>query len=566
MRLSAWLCGVALLAACGDDKPPIADATCTFGPDCPPAHAICDWTAAQPCTCVAGYTMNGEAQCVWTGVVVDPGFQTTTAWSAGGARIGSDVNGQYDIDPGVAEFSGNALCNLARVTQTLTMPKYSLAEPLVIETRFRPSEVPRGLAVGIGGVWHNALTNLDYLGPSGVNQGSSLLRTCLGPEAYAPESSAGPDAQIDLAVMPSWAAANCADPGSAVILDHVEIKPAGPGQCPTPGTANNGDFEGDGGWDLQMNASGSPGATTVEEAVGEGGTRGAHFHILATCVYAVARDRISIPTSIASPAISYYARASAAMSQEVVVAGLATQIPVGTAGSTTRFCLPPAVRGSVQWFDTHSDSFPAGTCFLPPSAPGDVFIDNLKVVDDPACGTNPAIADPGFEAVGHPLLGAKLAKGDLALGARAVNDPTNAHSGNGVLELSADVGCQLPAFVASVRVPRVAGPDGPALEFFYKAPPPGQYTFAAGPTGWTVAGAISSADDVPIGGPMLVRDSAYHRAFVCLDPKLADRAQRISFALTTTATPCTNRNVAIPRETAFVDDLAVTTDPSCPAM
>ena len=94
-----------------------------------------------------------------------------------------------------------------------------------------------------------------------------------------------------------------------------------------------------------------------------------------------------------------------------------------------------------------------GTCAQVVNA--ESVYDNLKFVNDPTCGTDPAITDPGFESTGNSLFGAfSIVGGSIA---RAANDPTNAHSGSGVLQLSVNLTCDDPGFTANVVTPPASG-------------------------------------------------------------------------------------------------------------
>lgn len=155
----------------------------------------------------------------------------------------------------------------------------------------------------------------------------------------------------------------------------------------------------------------------------------------------------------------------------------------------------------------------------------------------------PAIADPGFES------------GDLATtytsgtgAARSIEDP-RARSGVRVLELKLR-SCPSSAY-AHVRVlaPPPAHDAGPALAFWFRMTAGAHAALRVHTHG-------GSADDLE-----LPRDLQWRRGVMCLDPKLAGRAQELVFSWSATS-PCAGD---IPAERALLDDLEVTVDPSCPA-
>ena len=60
----------------------------------------------------------------------------------------------------------------------------------------------------------------------------------------------------------------------AEMVDHIEIKPADPGECPTPGKVLNGDAESDGGWVLEgSSANGNPFSTMIEAGLSGKGSQ-----------------------------------------------------------------------------------------------------------------------------------------------------------------------------------------------------------------------------------------------------------------------------------------------------
>ncbi|MBS1119975.1 MAG: hypothetical protein H6Q90_2203 [Deltaproteobacteria bacterium] len=547
--LLIWLCG------CGEVQPLASDATvdpctgtcqCRVDADCTVAHSVCDDRITdRSCECAAGYTEAVAGTCAWSGVIADPGFQSMTRWTLGAAIVvDTNLNVAGMIDPGAAVFTNVPLCALERVSQGAEMPRLSRAEPLVIVTTYR--YVAEGMlsdvvapAVGVGSVWHDEM-------PFSFGD-FTTSRFCLGASQYAPESSTGKGAPTQVELMPAKRSFDCPSPTSGFNLeiDHVEIKPADPGECPAPGTASNGDAEADGGWAFNVLFSNGVDNSTakIESGFGEAGSRAARLFMHHRCDGVSLLNKISISNSpmLASPAISIFNRTSSSATTLWNIGGVPLPAISGSGQPTTiRMCAPAFMRGGAFTLTANIDS--QGLCSDAPNF--ESAFDNFKVINDPSCGTDANLTDPGFESP-LTLIGAQATQGRSL--ARTLNDPANAHTANGVLQLSVDHPCEGPTWQANIVTPASAGASGPALTFFYKATPKSTYAFSA-------SNAVASL--VP------VLDNQYHQGTLCLDPKLVGRNQAVRFAMSGGAGTCAN---VLPAETAFVDDLALTTDPSCPA-
>lgn len=554
-----WLVLVCLVFGCGDVVKGNSDAAtldadpctgvceCRVDTECTAAHTGCDdQITSRTCECVAGYTKNLSGACEFSGIVEDPGFQASSAWTPNGAAIDVNLNEAGMIEPGAARFTGmDGICNLPRVTQSLSMPKLSRAEPMVANITYRTktssfAAVPP--AFGIGGNWQDAL-------PEHAAYGSE--RFCLGAGAYAPEPTQGLGATKLLELMPVGlpAFAACSDPGISIEIDRFDIVVANPNECPVPGTAINGDVEATGGWLLTGSSSnGNPFTTTIEPAIGEANSRAVRLFTRNRCSIVRADNVVSVPSveGVPSPALSYFNKTTASQS------GVATEFSLGqvslpainASGTaiTRRVCMPAFMRGGV--FRFHAGMDISGACAEQVDA--ESIIDSLKVINEPSCGNDPNITDPGFES-SVELIGAQSTPGRSL--ARILSDPMEAHSGTGVLQLSVMQLCDGASWSANVVVPAAMGAAGPALAFFYKATPANHYTFG-----------VSSSGLVRFA-PTL--DNAYHEGTVCLDPKIAGRNQIVQFGMTGGSGLCATTH---PPETAIVDDLRVTTDPSCPAL
>ena len=532
-----------LLLGCGEvgDVPPSSspgETECAVDSDCTAAHTAC--TASSTCDCVAGYAANASGTCEWSGVISDPGFQAVDSWT--GAKVDTTFDDLEMSEPGVARYAGDDLCNLARTTQTITMPTWSRSQPLVAAMSYRatePSYVGNAPAFGIAGMWQDTVP--------GLFGGFVRIRTCLGPSQYAPESTAGLGAAVTVSIAPAQPPSMCDDQRSLEI-DRFEIVPALPDECPSPGTALNGDAEGDGGWTFYTSGFvGPPLVAAIKDQVGEATTRGVLMFAFDQCATLKAFDRITIPDAreIASPALVFFNKASGNAVQTEVQLGQLTMPTIAATGSaaTYKACVPAFMRGGSYEFQASLTL--TASCTNPAPEFAESVLDNVRIVDDPSCGTA-AVVDPGFESP-NALVGASWTPGRSAVVATTTS--TSAHNGAGVLQLTASQLCADASWQANVVVPEPAGAGGPALKFFYKAPPRNNYVFDVSST--------SPATFLP------TLDNLYHQGTFCLDPKLAGRNQAVTFAMAGGSGSCA---VTHPPETAFVDDLSVTLDPNCPAM
>jgi hypothetical protein len=545
LKCFAW--SVVLLVACGEVVPVSPDAPgdpctgtceCRVDTDCT-AHAVCDdQVTSRVCTCAAGYARDAGGACAWSGVIKDPGFSSATMWTIdGAAAIDGNLNQAGMVDPGAAHWApGDALCKMSRITQSVVMPRYSRAEPLVAQVSFRFSGRFDVLApsVGFGTAFSDALQ--ATAGPW------RTARLCLGGGQYAPESSTGAGVAMPLTLMANRLGFEC---GTIDVMhvDRVEVVPANPNECPAPGDAANGDAEGAGGWSFNVTGSSTG---TFAAGGGEAGTKGARLYLHQRCDGATALEPISIPTAtaVASPALSFFHRATNLSTTFVSLGGVSLPSLGGTgSGVTHRLCIPPFMRGAVFNLQASMNSG-SGTCTDVVGL--ETVFDSVKIINEPTCGTDATITDPGFESP-LGLVGATSTPGKSI--ARTLNDPSLAHSGNGVLQLSETSTCYDPTWVANIITPAVSGTEGPALSFFYRA--------AAGVT--TRFGVSAGA------GPAFtpIQDGEWHQGVVCLNPVLRGRNQNVHFSVRFQSGTC---DQVITAETAYIDDLVVTTDASCPAM
>lgn len=547
----AW--SLVLLVACGEVRSnPDADADpctgtceCRVDTDCAGAHTACDdQVTNRVCACAAGYLKNAGSACAWSGVIQDPGFSSTTMWTIdGAATIDGNLNQAGMVDPGAAHWAaGDAICKLSRITQNVVMPRLSRAEPLVTQVSFRSDSLFGGKldslspSIGFGATFEDVQQQISFTWRT--------TRICLGSGQYAPESSTGAGAAMPLTVMANKTGIKC-NFGSTLDLDHIEVVPANPNECPAPGEAANGDAEGTGGWVFSATGGSGGSTATFAAGAGEGGTKGARLFVNQRCDAPSALDPISMPTAAAvpSPALSFFHRATNLSTTQVNLGGLTLPTLGGTgSGVTHRLCIPAFMRGAVFNLEASMNAG-SGTCTDVVNL--ETVFDNVKIINDPSCGTDATITDAGFES---PL---ELASATSVPGksiARTLNDPTQAHTGNGVLQLRETVTCNNPSWSANIVTPPASGNAGPAVSFFYRAAPGTLTRFSAVASG-------------PAFTP--IQDAQWHQGLVCLNPYLHGRNQSATFAVRFQSGQC---DAAMAAETAYVDDLVVTTDPSCPTM
>jgi hypothetical protein len=509
---------------------------CRVDADCPGAHAVCfDQVTSRTCTCAAGYTA-GAGGCGWTGVVDDPGFnQMNDHWMASPMAMlePAAVMGPGMKDPGLAAVTAmNFQCQDAGfVSQMLTMPRRSRAEPLVFQATYAasakhgPTAPDPAVAVGVGWYDHQlASANLGY----------KTSTQCLGGAHFAPESSTGPGAQLPL-VVTMGTQGHC-DFGAELDIDHLEILPAAtPDTCPDPGVVPNGDAEGTGGWTFQIGGSGGESAAIVQ-GVGSNGSAGVKLFAAQRCDLARATVPVSVPVADAtgSPALSIFHSGSLSLAIDQ------TTLPTSGNGQPTvdHYCLPAPLRGLVLQLEADI-SVPGGVCTDVVNT--EAVVDDVTVANDPACGTDPQVTDPGFESGTLPLVVSAIPGKSTAA---VVADPT-AHGGQHDLALTVSDACTDAFYVTQVATPPVNAGEGAAIAFYYR--------LAAGTSSLFVSGTTNFAP---------TRDGQWHQAFACLDPRFAGRSQQFLVQLSTSSMTCG----AIAPETVSIDDLSAVSTPMCPAM
>jgi len=529
------LAALVALAGCnqllGIDDPPgdlcVGPCACRVDDDCG-THEFChDQIKSRTCDCVAGYARGPADSCVWEGVVVDPGFTNAAAWTpTNQALVDDKVVGSRD--PGVV-LLGTGACGAA-ASQLVMMPRLARAEPLVAVITYR--------VVDMKGAAYSPAFGIRRSWSEGVPAFASSVewtteRRCLGAGHYADPDSTGFGQEVRISIGHSRHAA-CGT--ETVAIDRFQIAAANPGECPPFGQVVNGLANEATGWIFGMNGVGA--SAGFAPGIGEDGSPGARMALGQRCNAAWAE--VPLSPGLGSPMLSYYASSTPSTTVQAAVdlAALTDGVP----GQTTRarFCVPAHLRGVAARLRVNP-TYPTGIGLCADAVNAVAALDSVTLADNPACGTDPAIADPSFESgtLARQIAGA----GARVLPTDQIADPIE---GTRVLEMTASAcPAAASAFVQVITPPPLDGAGGPAIAFWSRMTPG---------TNTSLQVRVDGGAGTPIP-----RDTVWHRNFVCLDPKLAGRAQEVRFDHATTLCPA-----GFSPETVYIDALEATHAPWCP--
>jgi len=183
----------------------------------------------------------------------------------------------------------------------------------------------------------------------------------------------------------------------------------------------------------------------------------------------------------------------------------------------------------------------------------DFVIDDLAFVSDATCPATSLVPDPGFERVdpagmwSPSISNNGVAAGVAFSGVSAV--ASEARSGSHSFKLVNNVGCGNAQVSFPITVGASGAAAGPALQFYYRAP-------ALTSSSLTVTGNSGTALTVATVA------TTYAPQVLCLDPTTT--GQTISVTMNLTNLSSIGCSVTYTAETVWIDDLSVTTDPSCP--
>ena len=520
--------------------------------DCTIEHTACTPTGSGSslCECAPGY-VSGSSGCIWSGVVSDPEVKDPSAWSLiMDATIDPTIDGSGQLDPGEAQLQTcGHVSPGGYITQTVQMPRRSRAEPLVLVSNLQANNGPAVTSIGLGAQLGKTHQQAFY--------GTAVppwyrLRTCIGAADFQPENASSVSRSVKLVtgfVRSSETDLPCSQVSYLAAVDHVDVVPANPGECPDPGTVLNGDCEGSGGWKFWVNNAAD--SASIQPGVGDNSSAAVELALGLTCDSAGASTLMDAPMPSVSgtAALSVYhsaAQRGFTMNIGADAEGLgALSVPLSGSGSqptTERYCVPAYFRGTVTNVNVKFDpTYNGETCDVP--MPVDVIVDDLELVNDPQCGTDPYVADPGFES-GYPVIGLSAQGVNGPGGSATLVSDSAAHGGTHDLQLSVDTACGQASYAIPVEGPPATATTGPALTFWYRYP-------AGSST------AMQVSNDSPF---QPVRDGQWHQEHQCMSPNLFGPTSFSVAIVSTVGPPCPAPE---PTETVSIDDLEIASDPAC---
>ncbi|MBA3500089.1 MAG: hypothetical protein M4D80_03095 [Myxococcota bacterium] len=556
------ICFALCLAAvgCGDvvgksvDANPCPGTVCectaaTEATDCG-AHEACDESGgSRVCACVPTYTDQGGT-CVFTGGPTDFGFQDPTKWTpigTSGVMVLATATGK--VQPGEAAIDKDGACQYGGIKQTFTMPPFDRADPMKLSVTYTVNDpmfnfpFNTTLQIGVGSQF------MEVVAPRNTYKTSSF---CLGPGAF------GGPVTFQIAMAANGPCTTTST--SSVRIDEMKLELAGAGECPREAGVVNGGFQLATGWSFP-NVNG--GAGQILPNIGENGTFAAQLTQATRCSDVSAEGTISVPSEakIPHPALDVYWNGTSGARLAVSLAGKG----IGTLNANgqikhSRICIPKWAVGNVSSLSFFAQRISDNNC----TALSRTFIlDNMTIVDEPACGMLGDVTDPSFERITNlmgPVPGWALNHGYVndVEGARAfiINNGPNAASGTGVLRTSNSnpcVGIGEGGADFAFIVPPASGTSGPAVKFSAKAD-------VANVNSETRALLLPQS---PTNASRLVPETGAHTPNVlCIPPTLVGRlvgARLTTGGLGGGCAPTTYE------EFGFFDDVSVGTDPSCPA-
>jgi hypothetical protein len=501
---------------------------CQVDADCGD-HAACSVAdGVGTCSCVAGYYELGGF-CQWVGLL-NAGFdESPVVWDTGGT-------GAFLLDAAINTFlrwNGVEVQNMAVATQSLDVPAYDLADPLVAVMRWRR----RNVGADIGLPFYGALPPTPAFAINGAwqsfySQASDLLqfhevRECLGDEAYG--------ATVEVAF-----GSNESPPYRYLMdVDSFNVIPAESGECPAPGEILNADFEGLDGWSYRSCPLDNGCTTTHSVGISDTGIDGRSGELVGDCPDNGSLDgRASFPTPAGPNGLALEFDWSGTTGHFLSVGLGASKFswwfgrvltneakPIGTLhgdGTTTtsRVCVPPWAHGKALSlkFQLHKATG-AVNC----DTARNFEVDNLAIVSDASCPTT-GMVDGDFELSGGSLLSGWLLPRLLGLYAEVLDNTAEARnvSGTGALRITKEASravCSPIRVMTSAKLPEIASNRRHKVSAYYKFMPGTDQGF----------GSIGIASDalpnvVYQAHPGAGGEGAYQLIERCLDPRYNGRA------------------------------------------
>jgi hypothetical protein len=372
------------------------------------------------------------------------------------------------------------------------------------------------------------------------------VRICLSGGGYAPDDTVGKGAPVKFRLGPYQQPAAC--PNSTIAnfaFDHFNIVSANAGECGTAlGEGVNFDAESAGGWTFTT-SGGSAGAFI--NGLGVGGTKAARINMAANCDTAQMETFFNVP-DVANPALDFFVGFNAGANGIIRMGANLINVtpPASGTSSTIHMCLPPSLRGQTTNI-TYTVNFVNGIA-CGTAENHQIFSDNVRVVDDPACASAGNYANAGFEE-GNVPFGAFGSKSTSTADAVIRSVPGEAHGGTKYLSLESNGRCSNSGYNMLPIVPPSSGANGPALKFFAKV--------------GANANATTTVRAFNVPTQTLTEGVGYVQYIVCLNPLFVGHPQLVTIAHDGGSGLCDNSNYV--RQDALIDDIEVTTDASCPA-
>ena len=447
---------------------------------------------------------------------LDPGFMGTPpgVWqTSGGATLETWV--PPGIDPGVARFdpTKSSAVAFAFVTQYFETPAYSLTQQYALET------------YGIGDGVHARIDNMT-IGNVMLGSALSKSRICLGERAFGHV--------IGLAF-------GAGSHGTNIDLDHVSM-PSAP-ECPSAGALLNGDFESSEGWTAKARSEIVP---TGGPSTGHAG----HLTVISGSEAILDHAAVSFPwKTMARPAMRIVAKGSGPPF-ELRAPYVFGRVQAPAAPATTLVCLPEWAKGLVLPF---SVAFRKDT--ISPAV--EYFVDDLAFVSEPSCPESSFLLGGDFEGPTAATYWATKAGPINPALPPPLSPPTagivttgDAHGGASHVLFSLPESCEYAYATQTITVPPPQPGRGPAVKLWYKTSGSGQATMTISVNDTLQSASLSAAP-------------AWTQRTLCLDPYGANRPTDL-FIHAQVPYP-SGACGAIPLETLAIDDVEVTTDPSCPS-
>jgi len=501
---------------------------CDTDDDCG-AHEVCD-TSSGPgrvCVCAPAYEDDGSG-CQFAGAPLAPGFDDPAPWTTTGGAV-LDATATGGDDPGEVTWSGDAICDGSRVLQTFAMPPYGRAEPLAFQVTYRgdSESFEARPQLAFNERWVRLPRRSEFFTQS----------FCLGEAGFGGDVEFRVDGHSGFC--PTFAEVD------ELVVDRFEVVRAEDAEfeCPAPGFVLDGDFEGDGtAW--------SPiGDASVQDGVGQNGTRAARLQTATLCSAAFMTGVASLPVSASMPnqALRFFWTGTAGRVLQVQAAdAFVAELTASGEATVSTVCLPPHSRGLARAvtfalpITTGSDGSSCGDPDL-----RDFVVDTVEIVSEAACGDEPYLLDGDFElAVTGTVPGSWSFGGGGPRGSVGVVTG-NAQNGDASLHFTAQQTCAFLSARATIVVPKPDATGGPALKYFYQVDDNPE----------------TSLESRPGNGPLPKGTAGFVEETVCLDPVLATQPQELVFTMQRIG-PC---DITFPEEEAFIDNVRVATDATCPS-